>query len=161
MRCWAWIRTTAREFINDDLKRYCEQEHITFTRCRPYKKNDQAYVEQKNWTAVRQMVGYDRFEGQAACDALNALYVPLRLYLNFFQPVMVLVEKKRDGAKVTKRYDEAKTPYQRVLDSPEVPEEAKARLRQLYPTLNPAALLRQIEACQQALWKLAIQPGVA
>ena len=85
------------EFINDDLKRYCEQEHITFTRCRPYKKNDQAYVEQKNWTAVRQMVGYERYEGERACAALQALYQPLRLYLNFFQPVMVLVEKQRDG----------------------------------------------------------------
>jgi len=132
------------EFINHDLKRYCEQEHITFTRCRPYKKNDQAYVEQKNWTAVRQNVGYDRYEGPAACAALNALYEPLRLYLNFFQPVMVLVEKIRDGAKVTKRYDVAQTPYQRVLAAPDVPEAAKERLRQLYPTLNPAALLRQI-----------------
>ena len=147
------------EFINDDLKRYCEQEHITFTRCRPYKKNDQAYVEQKNWTAVRQNVGYDRYEGPAACAALNALYEPLRLYLNFFQPVMVLVEKVRDGAKVTKRYDVAQTPYQRVLAAPDVPEAAKERLRQLYPTLNPAALLRQIQTRQEALWKLAIRPS--
>jgi len=146
------------EFINHDLKRYCEQEHITFTRCRPYKKNDQAYVEQKNWTAVRQNVGYDRYEGQAACAALNALYEPLRLYLNFFQPVMVLVEKIRDGAKITKRYDVARTPYQRVLAAPDVPEAAKERLRQLYPTLNPAALLRQIQTRQEALWKLAIRP---
>lgn len=98
------------EFINAGLKRYCEQEHITFTRCRPYKKNDQAYVEQKNWTAVRQTVGYDRYEGQAACEALNALYQPLRLYLNFFQPVMVLLEKTRQGAKVKKRYDRAQPP---------------------------------------------------
>ena len=147
------------EFINHDLKRYCEQEHITFTRCRPYKKNDQAYVEQKNWTAVRQNVGYDRYEGPAACAALNALYEPLRLYLNFFQPVMVLVEKVRDGAKVTKRYDVAQTPYQRVLAAPDVPADAKERLRQLYPTLNPAALLRQIQTRQEALWKLAIRPN--
>ncbi len=146
------------EFINHDLKRYCEQEHITFTRCQPYKKNDQAYVEQKNWTAVRQNVGYDRYEGPAACAALNALYEPLRLYLNFFQPVMVLVEKIRDGAKVTKRYDAAQTPYQRVLAAPDVPEEAKERLRQLYLTLNPAALLRQIQTRQAALWKLASRP---
>jgi hypothetical protein len=146
------------EFINNDLKRYCEQEHITFTRCRPYKKNDQAYVEQKNWTAVRQVVGYDRFEGQAAYEALKALYLPLRVYLNFFQPVMTLIEKHRNGAKVTKRYDEAKTPYQRVLDSPDVAEGVQARLRALYPTLNPAALLRLIESRQQALWKLAVQP---
>jgi hypothetical protein len=146
------------EFINHDLKRYCEQEHITFTRCRPYKKNDQAYVEQKNWTAVRQNVGYDRYEGKAACAALNALYEPLRCYLNFFQPVMVLVEKVRDGSRVTKRYDVAQTPYHRVLASPEVPEEAKERLRKLYLSMNPAALLRQIHARQEALWKLAIQP---
>jgi hypothetical protein len=147
------------EFINGDLKAYCENEHITFTRCRPYKKNDQAYVEQKNWTAVCQTVGYDRFEGSAACQALEALYVPLRLYLNFFQPVMVLIEKKRDGAKLIKRFDEAKTPYQRVLDAPEVPEEVKTRLRALYLKLNPADLLRQIRSAQQALWKLAYRAG--
>ena len=98
------------EFINDNLKRYCEQHKITFTRCRPYKKNDQAYIEQKNWTAIRQMVGYDRYEGQAPCDRLSALYEPLRLYINFFQPVMVLVSKERHGAKVKRRYDQAKTP---------------------------------------------------
>jgi hypothetical protein len=145
------------EFINADLKRFCEQEQVTFTRGRPYTKNDQAYVEQKNWTAVRQVVGYDRYEGPAACAALQALYGPLRLYLNFFQPVMVLVEKQRDGAKVTKRYDTAQTPYQRCLDSPDIGEAAKERLRQLYPTLNPAALLRQIETRQQALWHLAVR----
>lgn len=149
------------EFINANLKRFCEQAEITFTRCRPYRKNDQAYVEQKNWTAVRQMVGYDRYEGRVACDVLAALYEPLRLYLNFFQPVMVLVEKQRDGAKVKKRYDQAKTPFQRTLDAPQVSEEVKSLLRQLYQTLNPADLLRQIEARQEALWKLAIQPPVA
>jgi hypothetical protein len=149
------------EFINNDLKRHCDKEGITFTRCRPYKKNDQAYVEQKNWTAVRQVIGYDRYEGQVAWAALNALYIPLRLYLNFFQPVMVLVEKQRNGAKVKKRYDTAKTPYQRVLDAPEVADEAKERLRQLYSSLNPAELLRQIQVQQTALWKLAQQPADA
>jgi hypothetical protein len=147
------------EFINHDLKRYCEQEHITFTRCRPYKKNDQAYIEQKNWTAVRQNVGYDRYEGQAACDALNALYEPLRLYVNFFQPVMVLLRKERDGAKVKKVYDPAKTPYQRILDLPDVAEDVKGRLRSQYASLNPLALLRQIHTRQAALWKLALSPG--
>jgi Integrase core domain len=149
------------EFINGNLRRHCEKERITFTRCRPYKKNDQAYVEQKNWTAVRQVVGYDRYEGQAAWAALNALYIPLRLYLNFFQPVMVLVEKQRNGAKVKKRYDKAKTPYQRVLDAPEVADDAKQRLRQLYSSLNPAELLRQVQVRQTALWKLAQQPADA
>lgn len=146
------------EFINHDLKRYCEQEHITFTRCRPYKKNDQAYIEQKNWTAVRQNVGYDRYQGQVACDALNALYEPLRLYLNFFQPVMILLRKERDGAKIKKIYDQAKTPYQRILDLPDVTEELKTRLRSQYATLNPLALLRQIQTRQAGLWKLACQP---
>jgi len=149
------------EFINHDLKRYCAQEHITFTRCRPFKKNDQAYVEQKNWTVVRQVVGYDRYEGPAACDALNALYRPLRLYVNFFQPVMVLLSKHRDGAKVTRRYDQAKTPYQRALASPDVAEEAKSRLRQQHIALNPAALLREIRAAQEAFWKLANKPNSA
>jgi hypothetical protein len=85
----------------------------------------------------------------------------LRLYLNFFQPVMVLVEKERHGARITKRYDQAKTPYQRVLDAPDVAEGVKTRLRALYPSLNPAALLRAIEARQQTLWQLAIRPGDA
>jgi len=148
------------EFINNDLKRHCDQEHITFTRCRPYKKNDQAYVEQKNWTAVRQVVGYARYEGEHACAALQALYQPLRLYLNFFQPVMVLVEKQRIGAKVSKRYDVPKTPYQRVLEAPEIDAHAKERLRQLYATLNPAELLRQIHRRQAALWPLACPSGM-
>ncbi len=143
------------EFINANLKRYCEQNGITFTRSRPYKKNDQAYVEQKNWTAVRQFVGYSRYEGQAACDLLNQLYEPLRAYINYFQPVMVLIEKERNGAKVKKKYDEAKTPYQRALESSDVSEEVKARLRETYLTLNPAALLREINTRQRALWRLA------
>jgi len=146
------------EFINANLVRYCDAQRITFTRPRPYRKNDQAHVEQKNWTAVRQMVGYDRYEGEAAYRALEALYVPLRLYLNFFSPVMVLVSKERNGAKVTKRYDQAKTPYQRVLNSPHIDDQAKARLRTQYLSLNPAELLRQIEACQGRLWSLALLP---
>ena len=149
------------EFINNDLKRYCEGRKITFTRCRPYQKNDQAYIEQKNWTAIRQTVGYDRFEGQEACDRLAALYEPLRLYLNFFQPVMVLISKERNGAKVKRCYDRAKTPYQRVLDAPEVAADVKERLRQQYATLNPAALLRQIHQHLDALWKLANKPAAS
>lgn len=148
------------EFINHELKRLCEQEHITFTRCRPYKKNDQAYVEQKNWTAVRQMVGYDRYEGEPAWLALQALYHVLRLYLNFFQPVMVLVEKQRLGAKVIKRYDVPKTPYQRSLEAPEIDPAVKERLRQLYDSLNPAELQRQIQRRQAVLWRWACPPAI-
>ena len=89
------------EFINHHLVRYCTREKITFTRCRPYKKNDQCHVEQKNYSIVRQIVGYDRYEGETAHAALLALYVPLRLYTNFFQPSVRLVSKQRDGGKVT------------------------------------------------------------
>ena len=143
------------EFINAHLLRYCQNEQLTFTRSRPYKKNDQAYVEQKNWSIVRQLVGYERFESASAFDALQALYEVIRLYINFFQPSMKLVLKERVGSKVKKRYDKAKTPYQRVLESEQVTEEVKASQRQQYVTLNPVALLRQMQRLQAVLWKLA------
>lgn len=143
------------EFINHLLVRYCEREEITFTRCRPYKKNDQCHVEQKNYTLVRQVVGYDRYEGTDAFAALVALYVPLRLYTNYFQPSVRLVAKTREGAKVRKRYDDARTPYQRLLAAPQVTEAVTARLRAEYRTLNPAALRREIEVAQETLWRLA------
>ena len=92
-------------FINEHLKRYCDQEKLTFTRSRPYKKSDQAHVEGKNWTVVRKYVGYARYEGDLARIALNELYRDLRLYVNFFQPVMKLAHKTRHGAKVHKVYD--------------------------------------------------------
>lgn len=102
------------------------------------------------------MVGYDRYEAAAACEALERLYEVLRLYVNFFQPSMKLVSKERVGGKVKKRYDAAITPYQRVLDSPHVSDEAKAALRQQYLTLNPVALLRQLHRAQALLWPLAV-----
>jgi len=145
------------EFINDLLLKYCQQEQITFTRSRPYKKNDQAHVEQKNWSIVRQTVGYDRYEGQDACDALAALYEVVRLYTNFFQPSMKLHSKERLGSKVKKTYDTARTPYQRVLESEQVTQASKDRLQAQYRTLNPVALLRQIEQRQASLWKLAVK----
>lgn len=145
------------EFINGTLSRYCEQEQITFTRSREYHKNDQAHVEQKNWTVVRHFVGYDRYEGNTALRALEKLYQPLRLYVNFFQPVQKLVAKERVGSKLRKKYDRARTPYQRALEREDVSEESKRHLRELYATLNPAALLRQIESLQADLWHLREQ----
>ena len=147
------------EFINAHLLRYCQTEHLTFTRSRPYKKNDQAYVEQKNWSIVRHLVGYGRYEGAAACEALGCLYEVVRLYVNFFQPSMKLVSKERVGAKVKKRYDAATTPYQRVLDSPQVTDEVKEALQRQYLTLNPVTLLRQLHRAQAVLWQLAV--GIA
>jgi Integrase core domain len=128
------------EFINAHLLRYCQNDQLTFTRSRPYKKNDQAYVEQKNWSIVRQLVGYERYESASAFDGLQALYEVIRLYINFFQPSMKLVFKERVSSKVKKRYDKAKTPYQRVLESEQVIEEVKVSLRQQYVTLNPVAV---------------------
>jgi hypothetical protein len=102
------------EFINHHLYDYCQRKQITFTRSRPYKKNDSAYVEQKNWSVVRRLVGYDRYSSKEALAQLNRLYQLVRLYTNFFQPVMQLQRKSRHGARVHKVYDRARTPYQRV-----------------------------------------------
>jgi len=142
------------EFINATLLRYCQQERITFTRSRTYRKNDQAHVEQKNWTHVRQFVGYGRYEGLEAYQVLTVLCETLRLYMNFFQPTLKLVAKEQVGARVHKRYDTARTPYQRVLESPQVSEETKRQLRTFYDSLNPCALLRHMERLQRRLWAL-------
>jgi hypothetical protein len=93
--------------INHDLLRYCQSERLTFTPCRAYHKNDQAHVDQKNWSVVRQLIGYDRYESQAACDQLNRVYELLQLDVNAWLPVMKLVGKEREGSKVRKQYDTA------------------------------------------------------
>lgn len=142
------------EFINHQLLRYCEEEGITFTRSRPYRKNDTCYVEQKNWSIVRRYAGYGRYEGEAACQCLNELYSVLREYVNFFLPSMKLVEKTRDGARVRRRYDTPKTPYRRVLESPDVPRAVKRRIKARYAVLNPAALHREFTGLQKALQRL-------
>lgn len=142
------------EFINDHLVRFCREEQITFTRSRSYRKNDNCFIEQKNYTIVRRYVGYARYETDIAQKLLNELYGHLRLYVNFFQPVMKLIQKTRIGSRVRKKYDEPQTPYQRVLASPFVPEKKKETLRQQYVQLNPAALRRKIANLQDKLFKL-------
>jgi hypothetical protein len=129
-------RDNGADFIDMQLYRYCAERGITFTRSRPYRKNDDCYVEQKNWPVVRQQVGYGRYDTPAELEALRDLYRVLRLYVNSFQPQMKLVSKTRRGAKVIKRFDTARTPYQRVLESPYVTEEAERRLRETYLALN-------------------------
>jgi len=143
------------EFINDTLYRYCLDEKITFTRSRPYKKNDQAHVEQKNWSVVRHTVGYDRWETEQELALLQSIYDDLRLYINFFQPSFKLIAKERIGNKTIKRYDTAKTPYQRVLERKDISLEAKVRLMNLYVQLNPAELRRQIDQKTAKLWKIS------
>lgn len=142
------------EFINAHLLRYCEEEHITFTRSRPYRKNDSCFVEQKNWSVIRRAVGYSRYDTAEELTLLNELYGYLRLYVNFFQPVRKLIKKERIGSKVTKRYDEAKTPYRRVLASPDIEDKVKVKLRKEYAMLNPAELKRKITKLQNKLLKL-------
>lgn len=143
------------EFINAHLLRYCEEEHITFTRSRPYRKNDSCFVEQKNWSVIRRAVGYSRYDTAEELTLLNELYGYLRLYVNFFQPVRKLIKKERIGSKVTKRYDEAKTPYRRVLASPDIEDKVKVKLRKEYAMLNPAELKRKITKLQNKLLKLS------
>jgi len=142
------------EFINDQLIRYCEEHKITFTRSRPYRKNDSCFVEQKNWSVIRRAVGYGRYDTEQERVILNELYSYLRLYVNFFQPVRKLIKKERIGSKVKKRYDEAKTPYRRVLASSYIEEEIKMKLKSKYAMLNPAELKRRITKLQNRLLKL-------
>jgi hypothetical protein len=143
------------EFINDLLYRYCLKEKITFTRSRPYKKNDQAHVQQKNWSVVRHTVGYDRWETQEEFLLLESIYDDLRLYINSFQPSLQLIAKERIGNQTLKRYDPAKTPYQRVLERKDISLQAKAQLLNLYVQLNPAELRRQIDQKTAKLWKIS------
>lgn len=143
------------EFSGVELLGWCESREITFTRSRPWRKNDSCFVEQKNWPVVRQNVGYARYDTPAELEVLAQLYGHLRLWVNFFQPQMRLVSKTRRGAVVTKRFDTARTPYRRVLDSPHVPEEAKRELSAISLELNPAELKRRIGRCQDRLLELA------
>jgi hypothetical protein len=143
------------EFINDLLYQYCLTEKITFTRSRPYQKNDQAHVEQKNWSVVRCLIGYDRFETEEDYPLLQSIYADLRLYANFFQPVLKLVSKEHVDKKLIKRYDTAATPFQRVLAAEGIPFETKARLTNLYVQLNPVQLRTSIDEKVAKLWKIS------
>ncbi len=143
------------EFINNHLNKFCRENGITFTRSRPYRKNDNCFVEQKNYSVVRRAVGYSRYDTAEELEALNELYGYLRLYTNFFQPVMKLIEKKRIGSRVKKKYDEAKTPYRRAIEREDVSAEDKKRLSEEYKGLNPVELKRAITRLQDKLMKLA------
>lgn len=147
------------EFINRYLFGYCQREEITFTRSRSYKKNDSCHVEQKNWSVVRRLIGYDRYSSKAALETLNRIYYLTRLYVNFFQPVMKVVSKTRHGAKVHKVYDTARTPYQRLLESGVLTETKQQELAATYYGLNPVFLLKQINENLEGLWKLAERPA--
>ena len=141
------------EFINSELSRWCIGENLTFTRSRPNRKNDACHVEEKNWSIVRRNVGYKRFEGHVQLDTLNKIYELLRLHTNFFMPSVKLESKKRDGSRVVKHYSSPITPYRRVLASEYVDVETKAQLAEIFVTLNPIELRRQIATLQEALYR--------
>jgi hypothetical protein len=143
------------EFINEVVLAYCTESGIEFTRSRPYRKNDQACVEQKNGSVVRRLVGYRRLEGLAGSEALSRLYAASRLFVNFFQPSFKLAEKKRVGARVSKRYHAPETPCARLIASDAVPEAMKERLRVVATALDPLRLLDEIRSAQGHLAAVA------
>jgi hypothetical protein len=144
------------EFINHPLYEYCLSEKITFTRGRSYRKNDNCYVEQKNYSVVRKAVGYARYDTPEELEILNRLYRLLSLYTNYFQPLRKLIKKERIGAKVKKKYDAPRTPYRRVMEIPEIPERTKETLTRIYSQVNPAQLKRAIEKLQNKLINLTV-----
>src|SRR6516164_2008781 len=138
-------------FMNEVVVPWCREQKLEVTRSRAYKRNDQAFVEQKNGAVVRRLMGYGRFDGVETARVMGRLYAAARLYVNFFQPSFKLKEKRREGARVIKRYHDPSTPYERALAHPIVAEVVKERLREQYRTLDPVALLAEIRATQEEL----------
>jgi hypothetical protein len=147
------------EFINRGLFDYCRGNNITFTRSRSYKKNDSCYVEQKNWAVVRKVIGYHRFSSKEAYGLLQNIYVALRLYVNFFQPVQKLLTKTRHGPRVHKVYDKAQTPYRRMLQSGLLSHDKERQLAAIYSALNPMKLIQHIHEQCEHLWTMADPSG--
>jgi hypothetical protein len=150
------------EFLNAHLVRYCTQEQLTFTRRRPYWKNDQAHVEQKNWSVVRRLIGYDRYESEAALVQLNATYDLLRVWTNFWQPSLKLIAKERDSTtgKTRKKYDEAQTPYRRRLASGVLDATQEQGLADTCAAYGPAGLRRQLATAVEQLRRWQERPNV-
>src|ERR1700759_2297404 len=145
------LLTREGSLVNDVVVPWCREQKLEVTRSRAYKKNDQAYVEQKNGAVVRRLMGYGRFDGVETARVMGRLYAAARLYVNFFQPSFKLKEKRREGAKVIKRYHPPSTPYERTLAHPKVTTAVKKRLRDQYRSLDPIALLAEIRATQEEL----------
>lgn len=147
------------EFINDCLWNYCKDLKIQFTRGRPYKKDDNAHIEQKNWTHVRKLIGWERFDTQKATDAINDLYGrEWRLMMNLFQPSVKLLRKLRVGSRLTRKYDKPQTPLDRLLASGQGNAEKLKSLKKLRETLNPFELARSIDRKLEKISRLASPP---
>jgi hypothetical protein len=147
------------EFLNTALVGYCTDQHITFTRGRPYRKNDGCFVEQKNWAVVRGLVGYQRLEAPALA-ALECVHDRARDYVNFLHPVRRLTEKVRRGARITRRYDTAQTPYRRLVASRALPTQAARQLAARSAALDPLRLKLALESAQRTLAERAVRPAV-
>jgi len=143
---WGAHTDNGAEFLNHQLIRFCQAQNITYTRSRPYKKNDNPHVEQKNFQHVRRLVGYERYDTPEQVEWMNKLYDAYDLYVNLFQPSQKLISKDRHGSKVKKRYDAAKTPLQRAIEAGVLSPEQTSQYRTMAATLNPLALYRQLEA---------------
>jgi hypothetical protein len=137
--------------VNDLLWDWCREQRIQLSRSRPYKKNDNAWVEQKNWTHVRKVVGYGRYDNTNELRLLNEIYGLLRVYKNFCLPTIKLASKTRVNGRIQRRYDEPQTPYQRVIASPQVKRSVKQQLRRVYEQLNPAELHRRLAGLREQL----------
>jgi hypothetical protein len=142
------------EFINNIILRYCEDNQITFTRIRPYKKNDNCFVEQKNFSVVRRFLGYTRQETEDELNIIKQILELIEVYVNFFQPSLKLISKIRVDNKTKKTYDQAKTPYQRLLNSGILDQQTKQKLEVYYQSLNPMELRRKINQLNQKLDQL-------
>lgn len=139
--------------VNDLLWDWCREQKIRLSRSRPYKKNDNAWVEQKNWTHVRKVVGYRRFDNTTELQLLNEIYSVLRLYKNFFLPTIKLASKTRVDGRIKRTYDAPRTPYERLMGSRQIDRKTKEELRRIYETLNPADLHRRLEELRGRLEK--------
>lgn len=142
------------EFLNGVLFPWCQKQGIVLSRGRPYRKNDQAYAEQRNWQVVRCRVGYDRYSTRQAYEVMEQLYRQVVWYYNFFQPVSKLVSTERVEGKVKKVYDLAQTPYQRLVATKVLDEVHTTKLERLYHSMNPVKLRQEINALQDRLWEL-------
>src|SRR5260370_17225431 len=138
-------------FMNDIVVPWCREQKLEVTRSRAYKKNDQAFVEQKNGAVVRRLMGYGRFEGVETARVMGRLYAAARLYVNFFQPSFNLKENHRERSKVINRYRARSTPCERALAHPNVAAAVKKRLPEQHRTLDPGGLLAEIRASQEEL----------
>lgn len=144
------------EFINAHLKRFCEAQAIQFTRGRPYKKDDNAHIEQKNWTHVRKVMGWERYDSPQALEAMNAFYAgPWRTMMNLFQPCVKLQKKVRKGSRLIRKYDAAQTPLDRLQVCSPAQTALVSALHVQRATCDPFALAKRIERQLEAIWDMA------